>query len=339
MNPKRRIIPVFIPHYGCEHECVFCDQRSITGVAAPDIGDVERAIRGKAEAFQPTELAFYGGSFTAIPVERQNELLVAARPFLEQNALGSIRVSTRPDCISEATVARLKGYGVATIELGAQSMCDDVLAASRRGHTASDTVRAAGLIKGSGLALVLQMMTGLPLDTRGKSLYTAQRFTGLEPDGVRVYPTVVVRGTVLHELWMRGEYREHSIESAVELCAEVCAVFAGANIPVIRLGLNPSAALDAGGAVAGAYHPAFGELVYSRMYYNRAAALLEGIAPDSDVTVAVGVGCVSKMTGQRRCNVLALADKFSLRSLKVVGSDKIQGEDVKVICDNVPEGT
>ena len=317
MNPKRRIIPLFIPHAGCPHACVFCNQRLISGAAKPaGADDVRTAVSGAGD--QPAELAFYGGSFTAIPEAQQNELLSAAAPFLSGNPENSIRISTRPDYMDEATAARLRHYGVRTVELGAQSMCDDVLMAARRGHLSIDVVRAARIVKDAGLSLILQMMTGLPGDTRDGSLYTAERFIAMEPNGVRIYPAVVVSDTELYEIWRRGEYIEHTVEDAVSLCAVLCGMFGEADIPVIRLGLNATDELSAGDAVAGAYHPAFGELVYSRIYLDRAMELLAGAAPGSDVTLGVAKGRVSIMTGQRRRNIAALMQKFSLRSLKVI---------------------
>lgn len=350
MTPKRRIIPFFIPNTGCARDCVFCDQRLISGETASVSPDrVRSAINRLLEADQfgfahgegrqdeesrgtsstpehtaqpaPFEVAFYGGSFTAIGESLQNELLEAARPLLDLSPKNSIRVSTRPDGIDEAIVGRLKGYGVATIELGAQSMRDDVLAAARRGHTAGDVEKAAGIVKSAGLSLILQMMTGLPRDTDEKSILTAKRFVSLGPDGVRIYPTVVVRGTKLHEMWLGGEYREHSVGEAVALCAKLCPLFEEAGIPVIRLGLNPSDGLSAGDAVAGAYHPAFGELVYSRMYYEKACALLDGITPHSSVAITVPGGHKSRMTGPRRQNIGMLTEKYSLSALKIVESD------------------
>ena len=317
MNPKRRIIPLFIPHAGCPHACVFCNQRRISGATNPaEMDDVRAAVSGAGD--QTAELAFYGGSFTAIPEAQQDELLSAAAPFLSGNPENSIRISTRPDCMDEATAARLKHYGVRTVELGAQSMCDDVLMAARRGHLSTDVVRAARIVKDAGLSLILQMMTGLPGDTREGSLYTAERFISMAPNGVRIYPAVVVRDTELYEMWRRGEYLEHTVEDAVSLCAALCGMFGEADIPIIRLGLNATDDLSAGDAVAGAYHPAFGELVYSRIYLNRAMELLTDAAPNSDVIIGVAKGRISMMTGQRRRNIAALMRKFSLRSVKVI---------------------
>ena len=358
---KRQILPVFIPNLGCAHECVFCDQRLISGESDPISADDVRNIcnewmktanggtgsggknstfetsekilktagkppaeEGKASA--PAEVAFYGGSFTALPANFQNELLEAVQPILKLNSQNSIRVSTRPDCIDRQTVDRLKSFGVGTIEIGAQSMCDEVLALAKRGHTAGDTVKASGIIKDAGLALILQMMTGLQGDSYDRSLYTARCIIDLKPDGVRVYPTVVIRGTRLFNMWQTGQYREHSVEDAVGLCAEISALFSEAGVPVIRMGLNPSNSLSSGDAVAGAYHPAFGELVYSRVYYNKAVSGLIGVEPDSNIVITVAYGHTSKMSGNRRDNVRRLIEKHSLRSLKIVESDIVSGE-------------
>jgi len=323
---------------------VFCDQRLLSGapepVSAEDVRvtlrEYEENDRGYKDSAvlsdsgevdcQPPEIAFYGGSFTAIPVAAQNELLEAASFYLRREPRSKIRISTRPDCIDAKILERLFGYGVATVELGAQSMCDDVLTLSKRGHSADDVVRAARLVKEAGMSLILQMMTGLPGDTPEKSLYTARRFVDIGPDGVRIYPTVVVRGTRLHEMWKNGDYREHTIEEAVSLCADICRIFEYAEIPVIRLGLNPSQELTSGGAVAGAYHPSLGELVRSRMYFDKAALLLEAVRPGSDITLTVAKGSISKMTGNRRCNTDELKRRFSLRSLKVTEEDIKHGE-------------
>ena len=328
-NPKRRIIPVFIPNEGCSNNCVFCDQRRITGAPPVDLRDVSDFINSVLQDKRkpsPLEVAFYGGSFTALTVELQISLLEAARPLLALDPLNSIRISTRPDFIDEQILDRLQSYGVKTIELGAQSMCDDVLSASDRGHTPQDVEDASSLIKSKGFSLVLQMMTGLPEDSAEKSIFTAKRLIGLSPDAVRIYPTVVIKGSRLYELWKSGAYAEHTVADAVALCAELCPMFFDAGIPVIRLGLNPTAELSSGSAAAGAYHPSLGELVYSRIYYNKAEKLLMGVTPGSDVVLAVSKGAASKMTGSRRRNIEALTAKFSLRSLKVIETDLPPGK-------------
>lgn len=316
---RRRIYPIFIPHLGCPNECVFCDQRRISGSPLPASGaDVARQLsQAERDGLRDMELAFYGGSFTAIPAALQEELLSAAQPFLDRGVISSIRLSTRPDAVDAAACERLRRYHVATVELGAQSMDDGVLLASGRGHTASDTERAAALVREAGFSLVLQMMTGLPGADRESDIETARRVIALRPDGARIYPTVIVRGTELWQMWRAGTYREHTVEDAVSVCADILPMFEAAGIPVIRLGLNPTEELSGGEAAGGAYHPALGELVRSEILRRKAAELLRGVPAGARVTLAVPPGAVSAMIGQHRRNIAALTEEFSLRELRV----------------------
>ena len=325
MTPRRRILPVFVPNLGCPHRCVFCDQRSISGrpePARPE--DVVRAVeegRLAGPAGESFTLAFYGGSFTAIPRGEQEALLRAAQPYLASGVLKDVRLSTRPDCLDREELAFLKSFGVTTVELGVQSMDREVLRLSDRGHTPEDAVKAAGLVKEAGLCLILQMMTGLPGDTPEKSLATARELIRLSPDGVRVYPTVVIRDTPLFTLWKAGLYKAHTLEEAVPLCAALCEEFDRAGIPVIRLGLNPTPRLSAGLAAAGAYHPALGELVLARRYLERERALLSPEDRGRDVVFAVRPGRVSAAVGQRRENAKTLTEEFGLRRVRFVERD------------------
>ncbi len=327
MIARRNIIPVFVPHLGCPNNCVFCNQHRISGESSPANTETVRKtiLEGIAKIPENSniELAFYGGSFTAIPVEEQNELLDAALPFLHDGSIESLRLSTRPDAIDEETLDRLKAYGVRTIELGAQSMCDEVLNLSGRGHTALQTAKSSRLIKKHGFELILQMMTGLPGDTRERTIETAKKIIALKPNGVRIYPTVIVDNTPLRDMWREGTYKEHTVGEAVDYCAAVVPMFEEAGIPVIRLGLNPSEELSGGAALGGAYHPAFGELVRSRLLLNKARALLSENAHDENVVLYVNASDVSAMTGQKRLNIRTLCDEFGLKSLKV-SSDGIQ---------------
>ena len=321
MSARASIIPVFVPHWGCPHACVFCNQRSITGQRKNATAeDVQQAIM-TAAAFLPKgekrQLAFYGGSFTAIPAADQEALLGAAQPYLKRGEISSIRLSTRPDAIDGETLARLNRFDVETIELGAQSMDEEVLRLSGRGHTAEDVERASRLIREAGFSLVLQMMTGLPGDTLEKDMETARRLIACRPDGVRIYPTVIVRGTALYEQWRAGLYREHTVEDAVAVCARLLPMFEQAGIDVLRVGLNPTEELSGGEAAGGAYHPALGELVRSRIYRNRAEELLIGTEPGNRVTLTVGRGKTSQMTGQHRKNLDYLRERFALREIKV----------------------
>ena len=321
MSARAYILPVFVPHWGCPHACVFCNQRRITGAAMPATAeDVKKAIQ-EAAAFLPKggkrQLAFYGGSFTAIPVKEQEALLGAAKEALDRGEIDAVRLSTRPDAIDETVLSRLKAFGVETIELGAQSMDDKVLQLAERGHTAHDVELASKRIKAAGFRLILQMMTGLPGATDESDTETARRLIALRPDGVRIYPTVIVRDTALFDMWQAGEYEEHTVEDAVRVCAKIVPLFEQAGIPIIRLGLNPTEELSGGAAVGGAYHPALGELVKSRILLDKARALLSGVEPGSRVTLMVGRGKASQMAGQHRENIRRLTGEYALSDLKI----------------------
>ena len=330
MSARECVIPVFVPHLGCRHECVFCNQRRISGSEkAAMAATVKQAIEQSAalpRSGAKRQLAFYGGSFTAIEPERQEELLGAAADAIGKGEIDAIRLSTRPDAIDETVLARLKRFGVETVELGAQSMDGEVLRLSGRGHTAEDVVRSSEAVKAAGFRLILQMMTGLPGDSAEKDIETAKKLIALRPDGVRIYPTVIVRDTALYDLWRAGEYREHTVEDAVAVCAQLMPLFEEANIPVIRLGLNPTEELSQGAAVAGAYHPALGELVRSRILLEKARALLAGTEPGSRVTLGVNAAELSQMIGQKRQNVRALSRALALEELRIRSCKAERGE-------------
>ena len=335
MPARENIIPVFVPHLGCPHDCVFCNQRRISGVQEPATAEtVHEAIKNAAAlglGDVKRQLAFYGGSFTAIPAAQQEELLGAAKEYLDSGFLSSVRLSTRPDAIDDAVLDRLRRYGVETVEIGAQSLDDRVLKLSARGHTAADVENASRMIKAAGFRLILQMMTGLPGDTPETSVRTAERIIAMKPDGVRVYPTVIVKDTALYDFWLRGTYREHTVEDAVSVCARILPMFEAAGIPVIRLGLNPTDDLSGGDAAGGAYHPALGELVKSRIMLQRAAALLEaaGAAPGGSAEIYVHPSRVSQMTGQHRGNIEALKERFGLESVKVKPDPGLDRDDIR----------
>ncbi|MBR0207734.1 MAG: radical SAM protein [Oscillospiraceae bacterium] len=338
MSARECVIPVFVPHQGCPHRCVFCDQRRISGSRESATAETVRQAIEAAAALPPCgakrQLAFYGGSFTAIPAKRQEELLAAAAEAIGRGALDAIRLSTRPDAIDGEVLERLRRFGVETVELGAQSMDDKVLRLSGRGHTAADVERAAAAIKAAGFRLVLQMMTGLPGDSDEKDMETARRLIDLRPDGARIYPTVIVRGTPLWELWKRGEYREHTVEDAVRVCAKLLPLFEEACVPVIRLGLNPTEELSGGEAAGGAYHPALGELVKSRVMLEKMRMLLAGTPQDSRVVLGAAERSLSQAIGQKKENLLALRREFGLRDAKVVPAAVEEGEILLLSVEN-----
>ena len=340
MSARESIIPVFVPHLGCPNDCVFCNQRRISGAQQPATAQtVKEAVKQAAALPQSgakRQLAFYGGSFTAIPAAEQTALLSAAKEALDRGEIDAIRLSTRPDAIDAAVLKRLRDYGVETIDLGAQSMNDQVLLLSGRGHRAEDVEKASRQIRAAGFRLILQMMTGLPGDSDERSLETARRIAALKPDGVRIYPTVIVRDTALYDLWQAGRYAEHTVEDAVRCCAKLLPVFEAAGIPVIRLGLNPTDELSGGDAVGGAYHPALGELVKSRIMLEKARQLLKGTPPGSAVVLAVAPGKISQMVGQHRQNIQRLCAEFGLHSLKVTGK-ALKNDEIEIVSVEIPE--
>lgn len=262
---KTKIIPIFVPHMGCPHTCSFCNQRLITGQQremTPD--EAEGIIRQylttiDSERFH-VEIAFFGGSFTAIPMEKQEALLKTAYPYIENGRVDALRVSTRPDAIDEERLSLLKRYGVQVVELGVQSMEDAVLFANERGHTAKDVEDACRLVKERGFTLGVQQMPGLYGSTPEGDLETTRLLCGFRPRIARIYPTLVLKGTRLAELWESGEYRPLELEQAVVLCREIERIYEENSVKVIRVGLQMSDR-DAAELIAGPYHPRFRELM------------------------------------------------------------------------------
>lgn len=325
IKPNRHAnVAIFVPHAGCPRQCSFCNQRHIAGQSRfPTAEDVQnacetakRTLPGGAKA----QIAFFGGSFTAIPREDMVCLLKAAAPYVQSGNFSGIRVSTRPDAIDREVLEILKTYGVTTVELGAQSMDDAVLNTCRRGHTAKQVVEAAGLIREAGLSLGLQMMTGLPGDTDEGALRTAQALAALKPDEVRVYPTLVIEGSPLADEYRAGTYIPQTLDEAVELCVRLLTFFEEEQgIPVIRLGLHAEEDMMRH-CLAGPWHPAFRELCESRLYRNKAEVMLKQ-AKGRESVLAVNPACVSRMVGHRRENMTAFEEKGY--KVKVVADSKV----------------
>lgn len=322
---KKGNISIFVPHNGCPQQCSFCNQKTITGQAyqpaAKDVDEaVQKALRKKGYEF---EIAFFGGSFTAIDRAYMNELLDAAEPYVKNGAVKGIRISTRPDYIDDEILTLLKAKGVTAIELGAQSMDDEVLSANMRGHTAEDVVNASTLIKSYGFELGLQMMTGLYLDTDEKDIETARKIIELKPATVRIYPTVVLKGTYLEELYDGKIYRPSAVDDAAALCTKLLPMFEEEKIKVIRLGLHSSEEIKKN-MVAGAFHPAFGEIVQSRFMLNK---VLE-YPPDS-YEIFVSPKTVSKLKGNQKRNVYFLMENGY--NVKYTVTDKVAEDELKIV--------
>ena len=310
---KRTNISVFIPHIGCPHRCSFCDQRSISGAAhAPSAEEVKALLDGQAahlaERDMQAEIAFFGGSFTAVPRDYMISLLECAADAVRRypEVYCGIRCSTRPDCIDEEIIAILKRYGMTAVELGAQSMSDEVLQANERGHSAEDVRRASRLIRESGISLGLQMMTGLYRDSEEAVRLTCREFIALKPDTVRIYPTVILKHTRLGRLFESGEYRSFGFEQTVDLCAELLREFESAGIRVIRMGLHASEEGESE-MLGGVYHPAFREIVESRLFLNDMKRELL-TREKGNYMIYTDSRNISRAVGQKRGNIAALRE-------------------------------
>ena len=328
MTPKERIIPLFIPHEGCPHRCAFCNQHTIAGsAAAPTPAEAEAIIEaGVGAAGGKAEVAFYGGSFTAIPREKMRAYLQITDRFITAGKVSGVRVSTRPDAVDAEILAELKTHGVTLVELGAQSMQEDVLAVAARGHTAGDVRKAAQEIHKTGITLGLQMMTGLPLDDDEKAVLTARDMIALSPAVVRIYPTLVLPGTALAALYRAGRYQPQSLEGAASLAATLYQLFHEAHIRVIRMGVNESEGLSAQ-VEAGPYHPAFGELVLAECYKRKAEELLTGRdLREKELVLRVPAGDESKMAGQERKNVEYLKRVTGAKRIRINPRTVLQDE-------------
>ena len=306
-------IALFVVHKGCPHMCSFCNQRSISGsqrdITAADVHQAaQTAIASLSEKEAAGgEIAFFGGSFTMVEREYMLSLLEAAHEYVAKGIFKGIRISTRPDGISREICQILKKYGVTAVELGAQSLDDRVLQLNERGHSAKQVEDACRLLKEYGFELGLQMMTGLYGSADADSIETAEKIIALAPETVRIYPTVVIKGTKLHELMKKGDFVPKGIPETVDLCAKLIPMFENAGIKVIRVGLHSGGGVDEGFA-GGAYHPALRELCEGRIYYNHALGELEKREKGSYV-LAVSPKEISKMTGQKTENLIRLREK------------------------------
>jgi len=304
-------IPVFVPHLGCPHDCVFCNQKTITGVREFDFAAAEAQIEAALSTVDPAkteaEIAFFGGSFTGIERGTMLSLLSLSDKYYDKGLIRSVRCSTRPDYIDDDILAILKEHHVKTVELGIQSMSDRVLEASMRGHTSQTSVNACRMVVDAGLDLVGQMMIGLPLSSPDDEIMTAERICELGAKGARIYPTVVFGSTALCNMAKDGSYLPLSVDEAVKRSADALGVFIKNKVEVIRIGLCESEGLHtASGIYAGAFHPALGELCISEYYRRRFEALTDGVKGAKEIIFEVSSGSTSKAVGQRRKNVEAL---------------------------------
>ena len=331
---KHYNIPVFVPHSGCPHDCVFCNQKRITGRAKP-VGaeEAKRIIDEYLSEVKPdgfVEIAFFGGSFTGIPIEKQNELLSLADSYIKRGLVDGIRLSTRPDYINDEILSNLKRFGVTTIELGVQSMNDEVLRKSARGHSSECVWESARLIKEYGFSLGLQMMTGLPGDTPEISYNTAEKLSEMKPDFVRIYPTLVIKDTALSEMLESGEYIPFTLDETVSLLARLKMLFDEKGITVIRMGLQTTEEISPGASVvAGPFHAAIGELAESEIYKLKLDRLISGFK-NRAISVICAQSELSKVIGHKKRNVGYFSDKYNI-TLSVKANAEIPVGELKII--------
>lgn len=338
MNKKHYIIPIFVPHKGCPHDCIFCNQKKITGQTGEVTGD---DVRDKIEQYLASipyensfiEAAFYGGSFTAIPQACQNELLEAAFRYVEEGRIKGIRISTRPDCIDESIAGNLKKHGVKIVELGVQSMDEEVLKISNRGHGRDDVFRAVRILKNYGFSVGVQMMIGLPGDSEDKALGTAKELISLKPDIARIYPALVIKNTYMEEMYMRGEYKPLSLEEAVEQAKKILILFEGNGIKVIRIGLQPTENLLFGNdVVAGPFHPSMRHLVESRIYRDMLGYLLSKTdIKKRDIIIKTNPRNISELVGHKKANIDFIKSKFFIDKLELLQDNSVEAGTIVLI--------
>ena len=332
------VIPIFLPHGGCPHQCIFCNQTSITGVIYGAF-TVEKLhllinefLKFKGKRRQHVQVAFYGGNFLGLKKDTIKRLLDESTKFIKRGIINSIRFSTRPDTINRKLLDFIEEYPISTIEIGVQSMDDQVLALSKRGHTAQDTEKAVGLLHDKNYDVGLQMMVGLPGDNETKSLTTAQRIAEFSPAFIRIYPTVVLANSPLANWYQKGKYVPWSTERCVTLVKKIYLLLQDKKIPVIRMGLQASKDLEKGSTImAGPYHPSFGHLVHSAIFFDKAVDVLKS-KPNLKETVSINVHprSISRMRGLKNKNVESLKRKFHIKSLRIIPDPTLSEDQLTV---------
>ncbi|HHY77403.1 MAG TPA: radical SAM protein [Clostridiales bacterium] len=327
MSKRHYIIPIFVPHKGCPHDCIFCNQKRITGqvndLTVKDARNIIEkhlsTIKGKQANI---EIAFFGGSFTGIPLDEQNRLLDLANEYVLQGQVDYIRLSTRPDYISAEIVDNLKRHNVKIVELGIQSMDKDVLSAANRGHSSEDVVKAIKLLKQKDFIVGAQLMVGLPLDNEEKALETAKKIAELKPHIARIYPVLVIKDTYLETMYLNGSYEPLTIEQAVKISKKMLLCLEKSGIKVIRIGLQPTEDLQIGqNVVAGPYHPSMRQLVETDIFKDMIVYSLNKIHEDNirEIIILANPKDLSSVIGQHKSNYRFIKEKY--RNAKIYFKD------------------
>ena len=331
-------MPIFIPYEGCPYRCIYCHQEKITSQSTRPVDGstitqtLQNAVNSEGfDASSEPEVAFYGGTFTRLSIGRMKEMLEAVVPFLREGLFKSIRVSTRPDSLQEEQLHVMKGRGVATVELGAQSMDDGVLELSRRGHTVRDTVESVHLLKAHGFKVGIQLMPGLPGDSEETFLKTVDEVINLCPDMVRLYPTLVIKGTELATWYEENRYDPLSLDTAVRICHRSCVRLEERGIPVIRIGLMSSPTLLPGEEiVAGPWHGAFGFLVRSEIHQKKIASCLPRWGVAEQMRLRVPPTEIPLVRGYKNRGLRLIEEKTGARVVDTIGDDAVPSGQVRV---------
>jgi len=328
MAKKERqfIVPIFIPNMGCPYRCIFCNQVKITSYRKSDIKDgfiietIEKALRSKKfNSYPKREIAFFGGNFMGLKKNIIEHLLKLVFPYIKDHLFHSIRVSTRPDSMDQEKLNLMIQYGVQCVELGAQSMKEEALLLAKRGHGVSDTINAVYFLKENGLKVGLQLLPGLPGESRSEFLKNLEKVIELSPDMVRLYPLVVIRGTALERLYLERRYIPMTLHEAVELCAESCIRLENRGIPVIRMGLMNSTGLK-DEIVAGPWHESFGFMVRSRIFHKLIRPKFKNITPDSEIKITVNPKDIPLLIGYKKEGIRGLERELNIK-IKEIGID------------------
>jgi len=333
MNIKHFVIPVFVPHKGCPFDCIYCNQKKISG----QVNEItEDSMRSTIETHLASikdnsfvEIGFYGGSFTGIEKDQQLKLLKIANEYINKGKVHSIRLSTRPDYINTEILDYLKEYHVETIELGVQSLSDEVLKKSCRGHSVNDVITSSHLIKNSGFKLGIQTMIGLPGDSKSKDIYTAKKVVELKPDIVRIYPTLVIKGTMLETMYYNKEYIPLTLDDAVDICADLIQIYEENGITVIRVGLQTTENINEhSDVVAGPFHPALRQLAESRIFLKKVidSIVKNKLEKEKGIVIKTGSRYISSVIGQKRTNICYLKEKFAFDEVKVREAENLGKE-------------
>lgn len=332
-------IPIFIPHLGCPNQCVFCNQRTISGTEDFSLDKVREIIDASlltASSDDEVEIAFFGGSFTGIDRELMIDLLEIAHSYFLEGKVTSLRCSTRPDYIYDEILDILNKYGVRTIELGLQSSSDKVLEITKRGHCFEAERKSCQMIVDKGFNLVGQMMIGLPGSDIESELETARFIASSGAVGARIYPTIVFRETELCRMTLEGEYTPLTLDEAVERSAKVLEIFINEGIDVIRIGLQANDNLSSDDTyLAGPNHAALGEMVIGEVYYNKILNKLSErqISDNGKITVLVSKGSLSKAIGQKKKNKIRLSKMY--KNIGFAESNEISGYEISL---NITDG-